>query len=465
MTLPRDSATELARRIAARELSASEALDECLQRITAENPKLNAVVTLDEARARERARAADAALARGESWGPLHGVPFTLKDGHETEGVLTTVGVPELADYVPKRDGVVASRLKAAGGILVGKTNVPPMLMSAQTDNPVFGRSNNPWNLERTTGGSSGGAAAAVAAGLVPFDVGSDMSGSIRIPAHFCGVYGIKPTANRVAATGHIPPPPGVPRPERLLCASGPIARSTADLGLVLRLISGPDGMDHDVPPVPWQEAPPREPKSLRLAFLPVFPGVPTSKAVRAVFDALITTLEREGVMLEEREPGFTLAALNEAWREYFRIGSAVLTELMGRALPVSAPAGPAPTFGDLARVLERRDQLLSELAGLFRSFDAFLSPASITTAFPHSPPRTPIPVDGESVDSRFIDHYLYPWNFTGAPAVVVPAGIAHDGLPVGVQLVGPRWGDEALLAVAETVCTLAGGFRPPPGG
>ena len=248
-------------------------------------------MTLDEEGALRAAREADGALARGAPCGPLHGVPFTLKDCHATLGMRTTAGHPTLADHVPAEDGTVAARLKAAGAILVGKTNVPPMAMSLQTDNPIFGRTNNPWNPARTVGGSSGGAAAAVAAGLVPFDIGSDMSGSIRIPAHYCGVFGLKPTANRLPITGHIPPPPGVPRLDRQMAVVGPIARCVEDLDLLCGILAGPDGRDTEVPPVPWSAHPTPSVSELRIAWLPVFPAVPTARAVRLATERVAAQL------------------------------------------------------------------------------------------------------------------------------------------------------------------------------
>src|SRR6266702_2042955 len=224
------STTQLAAAIRAGGVSATEVLEAHLAQIATRNPALNAIVTMDAERAHERAREADAALARGEVWGPLHGVPFTLKDAHATAGMRTTTGFPPLADYVPKVDSTVTARLKAAGGILLGKTNVHMMLADpAQSMNPIFGRTSNPWNVGRTPGGSSGGAAAALAAGMTPFDIGTDLSASIRIPAHFCGVYGLKPTEQRVPLTGLIPGLPG-PRPIRIMSCLGPMART--DLGV-----------------------------------------------------------------------------------------------------------------------------------------------------------------------------------------------------------------------------------------
>jgi amidase len=458
-----ETASEQARRIRDKEISASELLALHIARIEHENPRLNAIVTLDLQRATERARTLDAALMRGELVGPLHGVPFTLKDCHRTAGVRTTVGAPQFQHHVPDRDGSVTRRLLAAGAILVGKTNVPPMLMSAQTNNPIFGRSNNPWNVERTTGGSSGGAGAAVAAGLVPFDIGSDMSGSIRMPASFCGIFGLKPSVHRVPLTGHIPPPPGVPRPDRVLGVVGPMARSVEDLELLMSVLSGPDGEDVEVPPVPWTRAEQREARSLRLAWLPVFPDVPTSAAVKAETGRVAAALTETGATLVEREPGFALGAMNDVWREYFRLGSGVFMELAGAKLPVEAPDAKRASPTDWVRVHDQRDRLVSELERLLEEFDAFLCPTTITTAFPHSAPRSPIPVDGVEVESRFVDHYLYPWNLTGHPALAIPTGIAEDGLPLSVQLIGRRWGDERLLAVGRALAEVTGGLRSPP--
>ncbi|TIU95481.1 MAG: amidase, partial [Mesorhizobium sp.] len=220
------STTELAAAIARRRISAVEALDAHLAQIDRHNEALNAVILLDREGALQRAREADAALARSAALGPLHGVPFTLKDAHETAGMKTTVGFPPFADYVPKQDSPVVARLKRAGGVLVGKTNVATMLGDWQSDNPLFGRTGNPWDPSRTAGGSSGGAAAAVATGMMPFEVGTDMQNSIRLPAAFCGVYGLKPTEHRVSLAGAFPDPGGIPRSVRWMSCVGPIARN-----------------------------------------------------------------------------------------------------------------------------------------------------------------------------------------------------------------------------------------------
>jgi amidase len=453
---------QLAAHIRSRNVSPVEVVDALLARIERVNPKVNAIITLDAEAARTRAEAAEEALMRDELWGPLHGVPFSLKDCHSTAGMRTTVGHPSFAEYVPAEDGTVAARCKAAGGILLGKTNVPPMLMRAQTQNELFGRTNNPFDLTRTAGGSSGGSAAAVAAKLVPFDIGSDMSGSIRIPSHFCGVFGFKPTAHRVPLTGHIPPLPGVPPPERLLPHIGPIARSAEDLALLGEVLAGPDGRDIHVPPVPWRALPELRISTLKIAYQSSFVGVPTAAAIVARVDRLAAELAGAGAHVEERMPGFSVEQLNAVWRDYFALLARVIAELGGPKLPVAPPEGLQPTLGNWTRVLARHEELVSAVDSVLRQFDAFLCPASITTAFPHSRPGTPIPVDGVAVESRYIDHYLYPFNFTGCPCVVIPAGLSEEGLPIGVQLVGRRWSDEHLLGVARTLSELTGGYREP---
>jgi len=248
------TATKIASRIQRGETCAREVLGSYLSQIQRHNGPLNAIVTLDESNAKHRAQAADEATARGECWGPLHGVPFTIKDSLETEGLRTTAGFAPLSDHVPKTDATVVSRIRQAGGILLGKTNLPPLSFAYQTDNPIFGRSNNPWNLERTPGGSTGGGAAAVAAGLSALEIGSDLGGSLRIPAHFCGLYTIMATNHRISRIGHIPELPGAPRGLRTAGVMGPITRSVGDLRVILRLLAGPDGCWWEVPPVPLDD-------------------------------------------------------------------------------------------------------------------------------------------------------------------------------------------------------------------
>ncbi len=389
------STTQLAAAIQAGHVSATEVLEAHLAQIDKHNPALNAIITMDAGHAYERAREADEALARGEVWGPLHGVPFTLKDAHATAGMRTTTGFPPLADYVPQEDSPVAARLKAAGGNLMGKTNVHMLLADpAQSINPIFGRTKNPWNIERTPGGSSGGAAAALAAGMTPFDIGTDLTGSIRIPAHFCGVFGLKPTEHRVPLTGLIPGLPG-PRPIRIMSCIGPMARTVEDLALLFAIIAGPDGRDTDVAPVPVEEMPQLDLNRLRIAFAPTFPGFPVAAEMREAGEEFAGQLSALGAVVEE-------AAL------------------------------PQVDF--------------------------------MMTAFPHCEPGAPLLVDGQEVSYWMVSAHSTVFNYTGHPAVVLPYKLDRAGLPMGVQIVGKRWSEARLLAIAKTLSEVTGAFQRPLG-
>src|SRR4051812_42012567 len=314
---PFSGVNDIAAAIRAKRVSSVEVVDLYLQRIAKHNKALNAVCTLDEEGARKRAREADDALARGELWGPLHGVPMTIKDALETAGVRTTGGHPPLKEHVPQRDASAVASLKKAGAILLGKTNVPPLSADYRADNEIFGRTNNPWNLERTPGGSSGGAAAAVAAGLTGFDVGSDLAGSVRTPAHFCGLFGLKPTERRVPNTGHIPEPPGLPRAVRHMNVLGPLARGAEDRPPITKRMGGAADPEWNVPPMPWIEAPERELRSYRFAWSANFGGVPVTAETRSGIARLADQLAKAGCAVEERNPdGFSFDDAWAAWGE-----------------------------------------------------------------------------------------------------------------------------------------------------
>ncbi len=300
MDIAFSSTTELAAAIRDRKISAVEALEAHLAQIDRHNEAVNAVVNLDREGAHSQAKAADAALVRGDVLGPLHGVPYTLKDTHETAGMKTTAGFPPFADYVAKEDSPVVARLKAAGGVLLGKTNVPTMLSDWQSDNPLFGRTSNPWNLSRTSGGSSGGAAAALCTGMTPFEIGTDMQDSIRLPAAFCGVYGLKPTERRVSLAAAFPDPAGAARSVRLMSCIGPLARSVEDLALIYGIIAGPDGADTDLAPVAVEPMETLDFKSLRIAVATSFPGFPVAADISASVDDLASELRSAGAIVEE---------------------------------------------------------------------------------------------------------------------------------------------------------------------
>jgi amidase len=436
-----ESARLQADRIRRRERSAAETLDAFLARVEAYDKDLNAVVSIDADLAREAARAADATPADG----PLHGVPMTIKDGYDVAGLRTTVGTP-VFDRTPDEDGVVAARLRAAGAIIVGHTNVPPFLMDYHSENEVFGRTNNPWDRSRTPGGSSGGAAAALAAGLTPIEVGSDLAGSLRVPPHFCGVYGLKATEYRISSVGFFRPLDGVPRTVRVLGSLGPMARDLDDLDLVLRVISGPDAREPDVPPVPLPPRTRRSPADLRLAFGLALPGAAPTAELRDAVSRVAGAASDAGARVVEALP-----EVDWGLQEHFM-------DLVMAATSIFDPgADLTPEQRGLATYmhgLEARDRFTAAFTAFFADHDALVLPPANTVAFPHGTDST-----GEGMMCAFA-------NLAGLPVLTVPAGRTADGLPVGVQLVGPRWSEMRLLDVAAALeeAGVLPGFTPPPG-
>ncbi len=476
------TASELAKAIRVGEVSAAEVVGAFLDQIAQHNSQLNAIVTLDESGARARAQEADAALARGELWGPLHGVPVTFKDSFETAGIRTTSSYKPLAEYVPPQDATVVARLRNAGAIILGKTNMPQLAGDNQSNSPLFGVANNPWDLERTPGGSSGGEAAAIASGLSPLGLGSDIGGSLRVPAHFCGVLGLKPTEHRVPNTGHIPPLPGALNPVRHMAVNGPLARSVADLRLCLSLIAGPDGLDTDVPPVPLAAGFKQSLSALRLAWSDDFGELPISADTRVALVNLADELTKAGIQIERRNPpDFDFGA---AWRTYGELygamiysamppmvrffmrtlGPVLFKDIVFRSAARRAQASAQQHFASLAE----RDRLIGSLESFLSEYDAWLCPVAAVPAFEHrQPDRTDLPleVDGRMMTGAFACMaYTLVFSLTGHPVVVLPVAQSQQGLPIGVQVVGRLWGEMALLNVAEALTEVTGPFRRPAG-
>jgi amidase len=392
-------ACELTALIRKREISSRELTDHYLSRIDELNPKLNAVVTLDSDRARKRASDADRALARGESWGPLHGLPITVKDTFETAGIRTTAGAPVLSGHVPTADAVSVARLQAAGAVLLGKTNTPLFAGDSQTYNAIFGTTNNPWDLARSPGGSSGGAAAAIAAGLSALELGSDIGGSIRSPAHCCGVYGIKPTHGIVPLRGHIPGPPGA-LAETDIAAAGPIARSAADLDLALSVLAGPA----EERKLAWRLELPSPRKSrlsdYRVAAWLDDPVAPVDSEVRTRLEATVDSLRRAGVRVDEHaRPDIDFT---RAMRTYVRLLMPLMTsgmrpeqlaELAKLADSATADSPDPAVAMAQAMTLRHRDWLTMHedrerfrliWASFFCDYDVLLCPPMSVAAIAH---------------------------------------------------------------------------------
>ena len=484
------TAHEMATAIQQRKVSSQEVLEAHLSQIAKHNSSLNAIVTLDEDAAHKRAKEADQALERGELWGPLHGVPVTIKDVFETAGLRTTSGFKPLANYVPKQDATVVHRLRKAGAIILGKTNTPELAGDEQTNNPVFGRTNNPWNVERTPGGSSGGSAAAVASGMSPLDIGSDIGGSVRNPAHFCGIFSFKPSDYRVPFTGHIPPFPGSKGRGilRQFLTPGPLARSIEDLRLALSIIAGPDEREWEVPPVPLLEARKRNLKDLRIAWSDDF-GVPVTAEIKTGLAGLAAELVRAGCTVEQCHPadfdfGYALQVYGEIKEAAFTVKSTPLNlprffwRMVSEQIPASNPTtrGLLRGIGDnlqhFAGALTQRDGFIAKMEAFLAGWDAWLCPVAALPAYPHLSSRNPIEqlratveVDGHKLPYLLATSmYTGLFNLTGNPVVVIPLGRTKEGLPFGLQVVGRRWDDMGVLAVAEQLTEVTGQFRFPPG-
>jgi amidase len=329
------------------------------------------------------------------------------------------------------------------------------MLADYQTTNPIFGRTNNPWNIERTPGGSSGGAAAALAAGMTPFDIGTDLSASIRIPAHFCGVCGLKPTEQRVPLTGLIPGLPA-PRSVRIMSCLGPMARTVDDLALLYSIIAGPDGRDTEVQPVPVDKIPQLELKHLRVAFAPSFPGLRVAAEIRGAVEELAKQLRPLCAAVEE-------AALPQVdFNQELPRAGALIGMITGAFQPEEQEQ-PA-TLAQYLEALDRRDQSILAWEQFFEKWDVLLSPPSMVTAFPHCEPGSPLRVDDQEVIYWAVSAHGTLFNYTGHPAVVLPYKQGRDGLPLGIQLVGKRWDESRLLAMAKALSEVTGPFQRPPG-
>ncbi len=475
-------ATELTRLLRDGEVSSVELLDHFLARNEQHGAAVNAVVAIDAERARVRAAGADAARRRAESWGPLHGLPMTVKDSFETEGVVTTSGAPELRDHTPERDADPVERLRAAGAVVFGKTNLPIYAGDQQSYNDVYGRTNNPWALDRTVGGSSGGSAAALAAGLTGFELGSDIGGSIRIPAHFCGVFGLKPTWGIVADRGHIPGPPGtLAGPD--VGVVGPMGRSAGDLALGLEVLAGPAEADA----VAWRlDLPPArnggDVVGLRVATWFDDPSTPIANETRVVLDDAARALGDAGATVTAVDPPVGLDDLARSWERLVLpiIAGGLPDDVFAAFTDIDAtPVGDDESLPKRAvramvqrhrawlgaNELRQRHRLL--FAELFQRYDVLLAPVMQTAAFPHDTETEisarVVDVDGEARS------YLEGLRWTGGigtlllPVAVPPIGRTSAGLPVGVQVVAPHLHDRTAIAVAGHLERLRGGFVPPP--
>jgi amidase len=482
------SATQLVQALQSGAISSRALLETCIERIEAKNPHINAVVATDFEAARQRADAADQALRRGEFWGPLHGLPITVKDTYEVPGMPCTAGAPMLRQHHPAKPAVAVQRLLDAGAIVLGKTNVPLFASDLQSYNKVYGTTSNPWNLQLTPGGSSGGAAAALAAGLTALELGSDIGGSIRIPAHFCGVYGHKTTHGVIPLGGHIPGPPGT-LGEPDLAVAGPMARTAQDLALMLDVLAGPSPSMAGAWKIQLPAATQTQLSEFRVLMWLDDPLCPIDAQMTAMYQQLQATLQKQGVQVTVGAPlgmnilDFYPTYLNLLGSVTGAGQSPFVRYAMGLFAPVMAAIGKfvgapkyfenylrgvAQSHSSWLRVHEKRLRLMARFKPVFDQYDVILMPATATTAFKHlhkpELPMRKLVINGEKRGYTELFMWIAPATVMGLPATSAPIGITAQGLPVNVQIVGAAFQDKTTLRFAELLASVMGGFVKPGG-
>ena len=476
-----DSAHEILEKIKQGEVSSLEVLESFLAQVEKVNPKINAIVALDIERAKEKAKEADNKISLKSKLGPLHGLPMTIKDAFEVEGIVSTGGNPAWKDNIPKRNAEAVQRLVDAGAIIFGKTNVPFLSSDLQSFNKIYGTTNNPWDLERTPGGSSGGSAAALAAGMTPLELGSDIGGSIRVPAHFCGLYGHKPSYNIISEVGHMPPPPGSILTGNGLSVAGPLARSPEDLEIALDVLVSAQEQDSQAWKVKLPKARTKKIKELKIAVWPDEPYAEADDEITSLIKDTAEDLRHAGAKVETVD-------LPISFEEIDKIYSLLLNPLM-------LAGSPKETFETLAKLNESLDPNdVSELAKVargsvlkhadwvlvnairqnmrqkwrefFNKFDVILCPTCITPAFKHN--HNPVherklTINGK--DDEYLRATLWagPAVSAGLPSTNVPIGMSSNNLPISMQITGPYLEDKTCLEVAKVVRNLRGGFKIPP--
>ncbi len=450
-------ATEMAAQIRQKKISPVDLAEAHLSKIGRLNPKLNAFVQVDLGRVRRDARAAEQAVMNNAPLGPLHGIPISIKSSVEVAGMKFESGTRLREGLIGKQDAPLVDRLRRAGAIVLGLTNTPEILMAWETDNLLYGRTNNPWDLERTAGGSSGGESAAIAAGMSAGGVGSDGGGSIRVPAHFTGICGIKPTPGRIPCTGHFPPSGG---PFAMIGVVGPMARTVADLRLLFEIMQGPDDGDTCAAPVPLRWPSDHAVKKLRIGYFEDDGRTPVTPEIRAAVRKAAEALRQAGFEVEAFRPE-GLEQARVLWKKFFvtmggmlirpmfRDRERDLSPVLKQFLEWSANETPL-TEDSMLQAWIGRDVLRTEFLAEMRKYPILLCPAAAVPAFRHRE-RT-WQIEGQTV------HYLDAWSYTewfnllGNPGAVVPVSQSPEGLPIGVQIVGRPWEEEQVLSVAAAL-------------
>jgi Asp-tRNA(Asn)/Glu-tRNA(Gln) amidotransferase A subunit family amidase len=460
-------AVQMAEQIRHRKISPVELVAAHLKRIEKFNPRLNAFVQVDAEGALRQAREAEVAVRRGAKLGALHGVPISIKSSIEVAGFRWEAGTKLRQGTVASQDAPLVSRLRDAGAIILGATNTPELLMAWETDNLLYGRTNNPWDLAQTPGGSSGGEAAAIASGMSAGGVGSDGGGSIRVPAHFSGICGLKPTPGRIPATGHFPTSVG---PFALIGVVGPMARTVADLRVLFEVMQGPDIGDPSAAPVPVRWPSRAELKGIRIGYFEDDGRTPVTSETHAAVRTAAEALRRAGFRVAPFCPeGLDLA--RQLWWKFFGIAGGMLLGPMTRGHEAElspilkqflswVEAEPSHTGESLLDTWIQRDVVRSQVFSQMRDYPVLLCPVAAIPAFKHH--ERSWQIGGKTVD--YLDAWSYTewFNLLGTPAVAVPISQSSEGLPIGVQIAARPWEEELVLSVAQELETQCGGWRAP---
>lgn len=474
------TATELARRIRDREISSTEITEAFLARIADHNGKLNAIVQLFETEARSRAKEADEALARNRLWGPLHGVPVTIKEMFLVANTPSTLNSARLKNFIAADDGVLVRRIKSAGAVILGKTNVPANLQGYQCKGDVYPEGKNPYRLEYSPGGSTGGGAAAVAAGMTALELGADGGGSLRVPAHFCGGFCLKPTDKTIVRYGGMPLPKGARGFLVNMGQPGPLGRCIDDLEILWKIIRGPDQSDFEIPPIDWRPPSDRSLAQLRVAWTDGFDPYVAGAETREQLAALAARIEGAGARVEKAVPSIYPRA-----REVFvQLQGALLGQnmpwLARKIFPMFVARGLLKGQPDMVRLLRRALKMntqeyaaalgvkrgwVEDIERFFDSHDVLLAPVSFGPAFERCKQGSELDFDGTLRPyNDYCWPYVGPFNASGHPALVMPLGSSKGGLPIGVQLIGPYWSEPELLHIARRLAPLTKGFVAPAG-
>lgn len=467
---------EMASAIQSGKHSSQELTQACLDQIDALNPTYHSMVLVRHQEAMERAKAADEALAKGENWGALHGVPLTVKENFNLKGYKTTLNYEPLKDYVAPNNAKIVERLLSHGAIILGKTNIPTLVADIQTQGPLFPRARNPFDPERITGGSTGGGAAAVASGMTPFEIGTDIGGSIRNPAHFCGIYGIKPSENTFPFGGKVPPFPNSKASITMMSVMGPMTRSIEDLDFAFRLLVGPDHLEVNVTPIQWEEPTKKSPKELKIAWSDKLGWLLSGKSYRNVFQAFREKLEKQGVQLIEAEPDIDLDLAIDTFAKLYgatmgqdmtwpmqrlaKLKVATAKEWSGMARKIGQGIGM--NLRQFSHLLYERDRIIEQVQTFLMQYDAWLLPIGKGAAFKHCDKGSDIELDGEIISYFDYCGMCFLSNLVGNPAVVMPIGLEENGLPLGIQITGPYWSELKLMDIARQFTPFVELPKPP---